>query len=346
MNLQRFSYWIAEYRRASHDNGLPANLRLPSAGNRFTRQAMLRAARMTTSLDVPFGIFKLIGPEHARRAARIWRPRGLLLMEDLSPAFDAVEHWRHRGIVVPEDDCERLIGLLHTFFPMIGLKRSEKQVRELVERYLAEHSLPDAVDVREESEEIEVNHPLLDALRAVAAEANERFKSPWGDGNLIDLGLGVSEELSYSHYDWCSPLNCATFASTGIDGTHFSLLVVDGGIVADSPVIMTTPANMGKSVVVGENLFDFLCLGSRRGYVLDRLASSHPTGLEDLIDANWYPGKPASEWLATQPADYPGNMLSFLVDRLNLHPWTDASRFDELQQRYASQLRLPPDMRR
>lgn len=346
MNLQRFSCWIAECRRASHDNGLPANLHLPSSGNRFTREATLRAARMTTSLDVPFGIFKLIGPEHAPRAARAWRPRALLLMQDLSLAFDAVEHWRHRGIVVPEDDCERLIHLLRTFFPLIGVKRSEKQVRELVERYLAEHSLPDAVDVRDQSEEIEVNHPLLDELREVAAEAKERFNSPWGDGNLIDLGLGVSDALSYSCYDWCSPINCATFASTGIDGTHFSFLIVDGGLGADSPVIMTTPANMGKSVVVGENLFDFLCLGSRRGYILDRLAGSHHRGLEDLIDANWYPGKPASEWLATQSADYPGNMLAFLVDRLNLHPWTDPGRWDELQERYASLLRLPPDVRR
>jgi hypothetical protein len=56
-------------------------------------------------------------------------------------------------------------------------------------------------------------------------------------------------------------------------------------------------------------------------------------------------GKPAREWLATQPNDYPGDMLAFLVDRLSLHPWTDPGRLDELQQRYASRLRLPPDVR-
>lgn len=346
MNVQRVSYWIADWRRASRDNGLPANLRLSTDhANRFERQAMLRAAKLTTSLDTPFGIFKLIGAERAPRAARVWRPRGLLLMEDLSLAFDAVERQRHRGMVIADDDIDRLMRLLHAFFPTIGVELCESKVAELVERYLDEHSLPDADEAREEPQAIVLDHPLLDELREVAAEVKVRFKSPWGKGNLIDLGLGVSEELSYSHYDWCSPLNCATFASTGVDGTHFSLLLYDGGIVSDSPVIMTTPANMGRSVVVGENLFDFLCLGSRWGYALDRLADSHRGDLENLIDANWYPDKPAHEWLATQPDDYSGNMLAFLVDRLNLHPWTDASRWDELQDRYSPRLRLPPDVR-
>jgi hypothetical protein len=157
---------------------------------------------------------------------------------------------------------------------------------------LANSSVPNSktkTTVAYPTEEIEVNHPLLGELREVAAEAKVRFKSPWGDGNLIDLGLGVSDKLSYSCYDWCSPINCATFASTGVDGTHFSFLTVDGGIVADSPVVMTTPANMGRSVVVGDNLFDFLCLGSRCGYALDRLAGSRRSGLENLIDAGWYP---------------------------------------------------------
>lgn len=347
MNVQSVSYWIADWLRALHDNGLPANLRVPTGrANRFVRQAMLREAKSTTSLDMPFGIFKLIGAEYAPRAASAWRPRGLLLMEDLSLAFDAIEYQRHRGIVVAHDDIERLTHLLQAFFPTIGVKLGESKVRELVESYLAEHSLPDADDALDEPREIALDHPLLDELREVAAEVRLRFQSPWGDGNLIDLGLGVSEELSYSCYDWCSPLNCATFASTGVDGTHFSLLLVDGAVQADSPIVMTTPANMGKSVVVGENLFDFLCLGSRRGYALDHLADSCRSVLESLIDANWYPGKPAHEWLARQGDDYLGNMLAFLVGRLDLHPWTDVSRFDELQQRYASLLRLPPDVRR
>lgn len=112
---------------------------------------------------------------------------------------------------------------------MIGAKISEKRVREMVVRYLAEHSLPDAAAAPAEPEEIMVDHPLLDELRAVAAEVKLRFKSPWRNGNLIDIGLGVSDEL-YSCSPWCSPLNCATFASTGGDSTHFSFLIVDGGI--------------------------------------------------------------------------------------------------------------------
>lgn len=347
MSLQRLSYWVADRRRASHDNGLPANLRLSScSANQFTRQRMLREAGLTADVDVAFGIFKLIGPEHALRAARAWRPRVLLLMEDLSLAFELVERQRKRGILVADDDIERLVHLLHTFFPTIGVNLSEKGVREMVERYLAEHSLPDAVVAPDEPEVIVVDHPLLDELRNVAAEVKLRFKSPWGNANLIDIGLRVGDELSYSCYGWCSPLNCGTFASTGCDGTHFSLLMDDGEIGADSPIVMTTPANMGRSVIVGENLFDFLCLGSRTGYLLDSLAGSYyERSLNGLIDPNWYPGKPASEWIAKQTDDYPDNMLRFLVDRLDLHPWTDAGRFDELQEKYAALLRLPPDVR-
>lgn len=116
MNVQRFFYWLADRCRESHDNGLPAKLQLSSSrANRFAREEMLRDARMTKRLDVPFGIFQLIGSEHAARAARTVRPKALLLMEDLSLAFDVVERQRHRGIVVADDDIERLVRLLHTY---------------------------------------------------------------------------------------------------------------------------------------------------------------------------------------------------------------------------------------
>lgn len=302
---------------------------------------------MTASLDVvAFGIFNLIGSEHAPRVARVRKPSALLIMEDLSLAFQAVERQRHRGIMVADDDVERLVRLLHSFFPAIGVKHSENEVREMVKRYLAVHSLPDAVAAPIDRKDIVVNHPLLDELAEVAAEVKVRFKCSWGDGDLIYIGLGcVDGEVSFSCYDWCSPLNCGTFASTGVDGTHFSLLVVDGAVVSDSPVVMTTPSNMGRSVIVGENLFDFLCLGSRSGYFLDSLAGSDRAILERLIDAEWYQGKPTSEWLENRSDEYPDNMLPYLVDRLDLHPWTDADRFDELQKKYASLMRLPPDVR-
>src|SRR5438105_14541297 len=88
--------------------------------NRFQREKMLRLARLATNCETASGIFDLIGLQYARRAARTWRPRGLLLMEDLSLAFEMVEHQRNRGILVEDDDVERLVELLYAFFPFVG----------------------------------------------------------------------------------------------------------------------------------------------------------------------------------------------------------------------------------
>src|SRR5687767_64611 len=61
----------------------------------------------------------------------------------------------------------------------------------------------------------------------------------------------------------CTPLNSVTFASTGGDGVHFGFLHVEGCSL--SPVVMTVPMSDVHNFVVGESLFEFLCLGAKRG---------------------------------------------------------------------------------
>ena len=66
-----------------------------------------------------------------------------------------------------------------------------------------------------------------------------------------------------------------TFAVTGGEGVHFSLLVRNGKLTEDAPVVMTTPTpDAIQNYIVGENLRDFLCLRVNRGYFyLDFLPS-------------------------------------------------------------------------
>lgn len=61
--------------RPFHDNGLPPDLQaedIESYG--FARGAMHRAARLSHSMNIEFGVFQIIGQKFARRAAKAWRP--------------------------------------------------------------------------------------------------------------------------------------------------------------------------------------------------------------------------------------------------------------------------------
>src|SRR5262245_47987988 len=73
--------------------------------------------------------------------------------------------------------------------------------------------------------------------------------------------------------DWCTPLNALTFARTGGDGTHYSLISIPNTPRAELAVVMTVPMSDAPNVVVGETLRDFSALGCRFGYF----------GLEGLV---------------------------------------------------------------
>ncbi len=52
---------------------------------------------------------------------------------------------------------------------------------------------------------------------------------------LDEVGLYFHRPLDDQRYEWCTPINCLTFAHTTGSGTHFSFLLTDefiAGMVA------------------------------------------------------------------------------------------------------------------
>ena len=115
----------------------------------------------------------------------------------------------------------------------------------------------------------------FDRLWAVAGrEALRLGRSP----RSVFEGIGLNLEPPVAPWQYyCTPKNVRTFASTGRDGVHYSLLNSwrTGPQLLDSPVVMTVPMNFANNnIIVGETLHEFLCLGCRVGYAgLESLAS-------------------------------------------------------------------------
>src|SRR4051812_26253836 len=64
-----------------------------------------------------------------------------------------------------------------------------------------------------------------------------------------------------------TPLNTTTFAHTGGDGDHFGFLHIDSKVQESSPIVMTVPMSP-INIIVGSNLYEFLCLGYEYGYFM------------------------------------------------------------------------------
>jgi hypothetical protein len=107
-------------------------------------------------------------------------------------------------------------------------------------------------------------HPDLERLIALLQDIGE-------DGREA---IGLIPMLSLRHCGYLqAPRNSLSFASTGGDGVHFSLLALDDTAMASWPVVMTVPMNFDEeNLIVGADLREFLGLGLRHGYVeLDQL---------------------------------------------------------------------------
>lgn len=341
--MERFFAWLADQLRPWYDNGLDEELRIPKDRYlAFERGHMARWARVTEGWDSPAGVFTLVGKDYVRRAARAWRPRERFLMEDLSLAFLDLEHHRQRGLRIDSIRFNRLVATLARYYAYHGETRTEGEVRALLQRYLDEHSVPESEQIElEEFVGIEVDLPLLEELHEIDAEMAELFPPRIGLTCLWDLGLRLDEDLDASRYEHITPLNCRTFASTGGDGVHFSFLVQDGVINSGSPVVLTVPS-MGN-LIVGETLFEFLCLGCRQGYGgMDGFAYNLEESLPAYLgsDRRSDGADNSTEWPEFE--EHQRQLLDHLTTRLDLIPWTNPARFHELQADYAAELRMPP----
>ena len=184
----------------------------------------------------------------------------------------------------------------------------------------------------------------LEKLREVDTEARKIVLPRHFDPGLGALGLILDTKLDDSRYPNCTPINCKTFAHTGGNGVHFSLLQKNGSVGSDSPVVVTNPAGDGLNFIVGKNLYDFLCLGYYRGYfAMEQLAYKKNMTLEVYTTSAWKPSEPWHSSVGFVLSDEKRQVLDLLISRCALRPWPDASRFHRLQEEYLSQLRMPTE---
>jgi hypothetical protein len=134
---------------------------------------------------------------------------------------------------------------------------------------------------------------------------------------------------------WCTPLNSLTFATTGGDSVHYSLLATNDEFTDLSPVVMTIPMCDTPNMIVGANLEEFLALGCRFGYfALEQLVYKRHATLQELALARFDPETGQGERL----------LLQRIASSFNLVPWTNPeSRLAELDMLFTSSLQLPPE---
>jgi hypothetical protein len=196
-----------------------------------------------------------------------------------------------------------------------------------------------------------VNHPTLhrlweqarSTLREVKAMAR-RGTLPGGDRWLTQaatepaeavfwqIGLYLERPLEKGGYH-CTPSNSLKFAVTGGEGIHFSFVLLDGRITAESPVVMTVPACFwSENVIVGANLDEFLGLGMFRGYWQMEYLAYKPQGYAELYSVRepWPDVEEGDQWL-----------LRNLAEGMDLHPWDDVRRrLNNLQREFSPLLNL------
>jgi hypothetical protein len=178
---------------------------------------------------------------------------------------------------------------------------------------------------------------VLDDLHRLDISVREQISLPayYGSG-LEAIGLN----LGFEPYGWCTPRNCKPFAHTGGNGVHFSLLEIPSGDVSLQPVVMTNPAAAGASLIVGENLRDFLSLGYHCGFfIMEQLSYDLARTLCTLVNPQHPEADPD---LLPEVEKQP--VLAALRKEFHLAPWADESRFDQLQKTYQPLLILPPGL--
>lgn len=334
--------WLTDLWRPWQTSCLPEELALPNERvSVLDANKMLRDARMGATCDLELGVFQILGVDEAHRAAPIWWPPTRLITEEVAIAFGLVEKQRQSGEIVSGHNVTRLVETLHAYFLSVGRPRSRDEISRQIDAFLGEHSLPDAEGMSPVRQAITVQLPLLDKLRAVETEVSAQFTDRHGRPESLDaVGLILDAHLDDHRYDHCTPLNCRTFAGTGGDGAHFSLLVQEGAITESSPVVVTAPDAFGMpSVAVAESLFDFLCLGCRKGYFgLGYVPHAPEQTLKEYVGPD---GElPVTDYIID---DHQHDVMTCVRDRLGLKPWTDWRRFQATHSRYGPLLRYPPD---
>lgn len=169
-------------------------------------------------------------------------------------------------------------------------------------------------------------------LRRIHDLTAQRFPHEYLDEGLGAIGLFLHNPPKNAGYR-STPANSLTFASIGVDGIHFGS-ITDGNVIDPmAPVVLTIPmAFEAPNYIVGQSLYDFLCLGCRHGY--SNLGNLH-LNFEATIEH--YQNPPEAFYDDRCPA-----ILETMTDELSLATWPDVlAHFLELQSRLLPMLRMP-----
>jgi hypothetical protein len=137
-------------------------------------------------------------------------------------------------------------------------------------------------------------------------------------------------EPTESYWDyWCDPINVETFAATGMGGAHFGEFEAEDG---KRPVVLVAPDFDEPCIILGDSLFEFLCLGCEVGYgLLVELPCQMGWTVEQIESRRPCVGDPQEQ-----------RILSELRSRFRLKAWHDVgNRLFDLQHLYLDQLEMP-----
>lgn len=188
-------------------------------------------------------------------------------------------------------------------------------------------------------------YPILEQLWLLAEIEARRTDT---DFSMVfePIGLILLRPISNLGYE-STPENALTFATTGGDGVHYSLVQLEGSSLDDSPVVMTVPMNFGEeNYIVGGDMQEFLGLGCQVGYTfLEQFTYSKDKSKE--IEYFTHPDK----WFAELQEDVSAekvwkvkNLLAVLRKELGLQPWDEVSqRLGHLQKQYMPLLNISTD---
>lgn len=188
-------------------------------------------------------------------------------------------------------------------------------------------------------------YPVILAAMSVTLEELDadwpRLSALSGQLDFFPLGLALdSGSDDQPGYD-ATPVNSTTFAWTGGDGVHFSLLHTPTPVPGTAPVVMTVPMQFNApNHIVGASLREFLALGCRTGYYhIENLAysSQRQEEVSHLEDGEWW----GLGWDGVTEEDTALALLAALTKEFGLTPWPNvAQRLDTLQASYLPAVRL------
>lgn len=190
-----------------------------------------------------------------------------------------------------------------------------------------------------------INLPLYEHFLAAGQEVGKPFKRDFCEEGRDSLDIIFSRRSELSNFGYyCTPTNSLGFANTGIDGEHFSFLVIESAINAQSPIVVTAPMGLegSQNAIVAESFRDFLRLWMRfGGFPLVDLAFRQKHALKIYTDAHWRPKE--SDITYKHDSDHKA-VLASVAAKLDLSPYIyTVEEFYSLQKRYMPLLQMLPE---